>query len=158
MPPLSDDEQALRDAALATPEPATVDGMNEQSPYGASQAAGYFLQLYPYVFATGDLTTWEEMSEDECDFCSSVAEGVREIHDDEGWVEPWTPEITIVSYGTDPADPERYVVQTRFFAPAHKSYDGIPITTSNVDARDVSIDVQLRWQGDHWVVEGAKVE
>ncbi|VEG27940.1 Uncharacterised protein [Actinomyces howellii] len=158
VPPLSSQQQASYDAAMATPEPSRVDGMDEHSPYGASQAAGYFLQLYPYVFATGDLNAWEGMSEDGCDFCSSVSEGVREMHDSGGWAEPWTPEISIVSYGTDPADPERHVIETRFLAPAHKTYSGRPGTVSNIEARDVAIYVQVRWQGDRWAVEGVKVE
>ncbi|WP_237585282.1 DUF6318 family protein, partial [Actinomyces howellii] len=74
---------------MATPEPSRVVGMDEQSPAGAEATAIYFLSLYPYAFATGDLTTWKEMSEDDCIFCNSVIEPFSpglfvEADDDEG--------------------------------------------------------------------------
>ena len=52
--------------------------MDEVSAAGAEAAAVYFLQLYPYVYATGDLDEWREMSHPECVFCSSVIANVEE--------------------------------------------------------------------------------
>ncbi|WP_240646138.1 DUF6318 family protein [Georgenia sp. SYP-B2076] len=48
---------------------------------GAEAAAQYFLELYPYVHRTGDLTEWRAMADPECIFCKSVADGVSELFD-----------------------------------------------------------------------------
>jgi len=45
---------------------------------GAEAVAMYFLQLYPYVYATNDLTEWRALSHPECVFCASVIQGVEE--------------------------------------------------------------------------------
>ena len=52
--------------------------MDEVSAAGAEATAVYFLQLYPYVYATGDLSEWRELSHPECVFCSSVISNVED--------------------------------------------------------------------------------
>ncbi len=42
--------------------------------------ATYFLSLYPYAYATGDLADWEVISSDACVFCSSVVTNVSAMH------------------------------------------------------------------------------
>lgn len=44
----------------------------------AEAVAVYFLQLFPYAFATGDLTDWNEFSHSECVYCASVRSDVEE--------------------------------------------------------------------------------
>ena len=63
------------DAAVKPERPAAMD---EVSAAGAEAAAVYFLQLYPYVYATGDLEEWRELSHPECVFCASVITNVEE--------------------------------------------------------------------------------
>ncbi len=60
--------------AVAPERPAAMD---EISVAGAEAAAAYFLQLYPYVYATGDLAEWKALSHPECVFCASVIENVE---------------------------------------------------------------------------------
>ena len=43
----------------------------------AEAVAVYFLQLYPYVYATGDLAEWRALSHPECIFCADVATDVE---------------------------------------------------------------------------------
>jgi len=58
------------DAAAIPPErPAAMD---EVSIAGAEAFATYYLELYPYVFATGDLETYRTHSHPECIFCADV--------------------------------------------------------------------------------------
>ncbi|MHB1063722.1 MAG: DUF6318 family protein [Georgenia sp.] len=69
----------------ATPEPPEVvkptpsDAMRRDDVAGAEAAAVYFTELYPYVYATGDLTEWKAMSHPECIFCTSVIDNVGEL-------------------------------------------------------------------------------
>uniref|UniRef100_UPI0028E56CF7 DUF6318 family protein n=1 Tax=Actinomyces dentalis TaxID=272548 RepID=UPI0028E56CF7 len=66
---LSPQERALRDAALAAPEPQRPAEADQHDLTGAIAAAQYFITLYPYVYATGDLTAFRAMSDATCKFC-----------------------------------------------------------------------------------------
>lgn len=61
--------------AIAPERPAE---MAEISVAGAEAAATYFLQLYPYVYATNDLAEWQALSHPDCGFCGSVITNVQE--------------------------------------------------------------------------------
>ena len=39
--------------------------------------AEYFVLLYPYVYATGDLAEWNALSDPDCKFCASVVDNAR---------------------------------------------------------------------------------
>jgi len=74
--------------ATPTPEPdpdeATVPperpDLSQVDAETAEALAVYFLQLYPYVYATGDLTDWRALSHPECIFCASVIGNVEKMH------------------------------------------------------------------------------
>lgn len=63
------------DAAIAPERPAAMDEVNAA---GAEAVAVYFLELYPYVYATGDLDEWRALSHPDCIFCASVIANVEE--------------------------------------------------------------------------------
>lgn len=65
-----------------TPDAATPPERPDMSVVDAATAeavARYFLELYPYVYATGDLTEWKALSHPECIFCASVITNVEEM-------------------------------------------------------------------------------
>jgi len=61
------------DASVKPVRPAAMDQVNAA---GAEAVAVYFLNLYPYVYATNDLTEWKALSHPECVFCKSVIDNV----------------------------------------------------------------------------------
>src|SRR5450756_2482983 len=61
------------DASVKPVRPAAMDQVNAA---GAEAVAAYFLNLYPYVYATNDLTEWKALSHAECVFCKSVIDNV----------------------------------------------------------------------------------
>ena len=65
------------DASVKPVRPAAMD---QVSAAGAEAVAVYFLQLYPYVYASGDLTEWKALSDPECVFCKSVIDNVEALH------------------------------------------------------------------------------
>lgn len=67
-----------------TPDAATPPERPDMSAVDAATAeavAVYFLELYPYVYATGDLTEWRALSHPECEFCASVIANVEAMVD-----------------------------------------------------------------------------
>ena len=62
------------DASVKPVRPAVMDQVNA---VGAEALAVYFLNLYPYVYASNDLTEWKALSHAECVFCKSVIDNVE---------------------------------------------------------------------------------
>ena len=48
---------------------------------GALAAATYFMELYNYVNATGDLTEWDAVSDPGCEYCAAVHDDVEGTYD-----------------------------------------------------------------------------
>ncbi|TRW46272.1 DUF6318 family protein [Georgenia yuyongxinii] len=84
-------------------KPERPDAMRRDDVAGAEAAAQYFLLLYPYVYASGDLAEWEAMSHPECVFCAGVFESVEELHGRGGYAEGGEIAIERVA-GREPLD------------------------------------------------------
>ena len=154
-PTLSPEDAAARATALAMEPPAPYTP--EFTPDGAAEATTYFIELYPYVYATGDLDAWERMSEDDCIFCNSVINNVTELHNTGGWADPWGQETTRLEWWIDQEDPNRYVVRSQVVSEAHTAHseDG---ARSDVETSDEVLLVQLYWTGNNWNIEAVEVE
>lgn len=55
--------------------------MKRKDAKGAAAAAEYFIELYPYVMATGDTEEFEAMSHRACGFCDELASQASAIQD-----------------------------------------------------------------------------
>lgn len=65
--------------AVAT-APERPAAMATASADGAAAAASYFISLYPYVYATGDLAEWDALADPSCEFCTMVSDEVEDLH------------------------------------------------------------------------------
>ncbi|WP_103062431.1 DUF6318 family protein [Actinomyces qiguomingii] len=154
-PTLSPELAAARATALAMepPNPYTP----QFTPEGAAEAATYFLNLVPYVYATGDLDAWKNMSKDDCKFCNGVGTEASELHDAGGWTDPWEQEITPLDYWTDENDPNRYVIRTNVTTETHASHlDGQ--TTRQIEKAEHVLLIQTYWTNSNWTIEIVQVE
>ena len=150
---LSPQERALRDTALATPRPERPAEADQHDMAGAVAAAEYFITLYPYVYATGDLTDFRAMSAATCKFCNTVITKVTDMHTAGGWIDPWEQQTTFTSISDDPSTPDRYVVELNLVSDEHVSHRmGEPPQTNEED--QMPILVQLLWKdGTGWTIE-----
>ena len=150
---LSPEERALRDTALATPEPQRPAEADQHNLTGAIAVAEYFITLYPYVYATGDLTAFRAMSDATCKFCSTVTTKVTDMHTVGGWVDHWEHHATFTSITADVSTPDRYVVEFHLVADQHVSHRmGEPPQTNEDNQGPILI--QLLWKdGTGWIVE-----
>lgn len=51
----------------------------------AYQLARYYLDLYPYVKATGDATEWDKYAHPECEYCAVVSEAAEAANSVGAW-------------------------------------------------------------------------
>jgi hypothetical protein avisC_06974 len=153
------DQAAEREAALAMPAPQRPENMDENSSEGAIATATYVVQLYPYVYATGDLEQWKAMSQQDCLFCNSVITNVGKLHEAGGWISPWTHTITRTDYLDPGPDSEYSQVDVVFDQEASYSYDGTgaPPDVSE-PATGTLLMLAMKYVEGRWVVRGGRVE
>ncbi|MHA7132750.1 DUF6318 family protein [Oerskovia turbata] len=86
--PVVESPPPVVEAPSPTPTPTAVGPVKPERPadmartdeVGAAAAAVYFLELYPYVMATGDLAEWDAMTwVDLCGFCTATRDQAHEI-------------------------------------------------------------------------------
>jgi hypothetical protein len=72
--------QASEPVPTSTPTlPASSPAMAQPTAEGALAAAQYYMGLYDFSMATGDLTEWRAMSAADCKFCNKVIARVEEL-------------------------------------------------------------------------------
>ena len=144
---------AQREAALAMEEPVWPVEAEQNDPTGAQQAAIYFVSLYPYAFATGDLTQWDAMSENRCVLCTSIHDGVTQLHEDGGWADPWSLEPSGTEYWDPTPGYDHSRVDVTYSAGPATSHlgDGSHQTTSDAEEGAV-ITLAMRYVNGRWMV------
>ena len=156
---LPQEQAAAREAALAMAAPERPVNMDEDSPEGAVATGSYFVQLYPYVYATGDLEQWRAMTRQDCLFCGSVITNVTSLHDSGGWRDPWSQNIVKTTY-LDPGPGSEYSrVDVTFDREATYTYDG---TGAEPEVSDpvprTQLILAMRYEDGHWIIRGGQVE
>ena len=133
--------------------------MDENSSEGAIATATYVVQLYPYVYATGDLEQWKAMSQQDCLFCNSVITNVGKLHEAGGWISPWTHTITRTDYLDPGPDSEYSQVDVVFDQEASYSYDGTgaPPDVSE-PATGTLLMLAMKYVDGHWAIREGQVE
>ncbi|WP_125775589.1 DUF6318 family protein [Antribacter gilvus] len=91
-------------AASPTPpaKPERPEAMERDDAEGAAAAAQYFIEMYPYVMATGDTAEFEAMSHDACGFCVDTLSQANQIKNrDETWTGGEITSSLVESYEQD---------------------------------------------------------
>lgn len=68
-------------------KPKRPEAIKRDDAEGAAAAAEYFIELYPYVMATGDTEEFEAMSHRACGYCEGVLDNAAWLQDESGTFE-----------------------------------------------------------------------
>ncbi|WP_126412065.1 DUF6318 family protein [Actinomyces slackii] len=155
---LSVEEWGLKQEALATAAPVMPELATYNTPEGRGAAAEYFAALFPYVYATGDLTEWKAMSEEGCKYCQAVIDQVETLHAKGGWVDPWEMTITDTTIYVQNEGYDYAAVEVTIDQPAGLQHNGDG-TTKSYDAKPVTVlHLSMRWNGERWTVGGGNTK
>ena len=156
---LPQEQAAAREAALAMAAPERPENMDEDSPEGAVATGSYFVQLYPYVYATGDLEQWRAMTRQDCLFCGSVITNVTSLHESGGWRDPWSQNIVKTTY-LDPGPGSEYSrVDVTFDREATYTYDGTGAEPEVAEPHSGTVIIfAMKYVEGHWVIREGQVE
>ena len=141
------------DVTVKPERPAALDG--PPSVEGAVAVAEYFLLLFPYVNATGDLRDWSDLSNAECVYCTNVAARVTEkfnlgLHDIGG-------ESSITEAIGNEVDPGRwYMAKIRLLQAESATVDATgSVVESYPGAVAYRVDLAVVWDGGIWSIREA---
>lgn len=67
------------------PHPEPHEDIENDGQAGAEAAAVYFVKLFPYSLATGDLEAWDQISAESCEHCDLIRGNITEIYDAGGY-------------------------------------------------------------------------
>ena len=154
-----DDASGGEDPSEEPPPPPEVEAperpaeMNEETVDGAIAAATYFMELYPYIYATGDLAEWDELSDDGCEFCDNSRELALDLTEGGGYATGGEVEIFSAD-GGGPYDDDVFAVQLGIhFAPSTFVYaDGVREDHGEAERPDFRLS--MLWRDGAWVVLG----
>ena len=133
-----------RPAALD--EPPSVDG--------AVAVAEYFVQLFPYINATGDLSAWSQLSHTDCIFCadstSTVEAKVANGQHDEGGA------LTVTAASGVEVEPGAwYTVTVDFVQDPSVTKDATGAVVKEFpETKRLRSNIVTIWQNGTWSVRG----
>ena len=132
------------------PDMSTVDAAT------AEAVAVYFLQLYPYVYATGDLSEWRELSHPECVFCASVITNVEQMladgHTADGGM------VSVRDVTSVQVSARHFTVELVLTQSDGLEYDASGTVVDRSVGRDYLMTVSVLAEDGAWLIRGVDVE
>lgn len=121
---------------------------------GAVAVAAYFVQLFPYINATGDLDAWNALSHPDCIFCADSKATVNEKvangqHDDGG-------ALTVTDAAGVEVDPGSWYTVTLDFVqdPSVTKDAGGTVVKEFPDSKSLRSNIVVIYQDGGWSVRG----
>lgn len=133
--------------------PAAMDTVDVD---GAAAVARYFLELYPYVYATGDLAEWKAMSHPECIFCASVVTNVEAERAAGGRSDGGL--VTIRSSTGVDIRPDYFTITLEAQQGPSNEYGPDGAVIDHSDGSDAIITVIVLSEPAGWVIRGIEVQ
>lgn len=134
-------------------KPERPADMERTDEVGAAAAAVYFLELYPYVMATGDLEEWDAISYvDLCEFCVKV---VSDVADFQSAGSSYTGgEVTVEVTKTYPVDTllGAYPLDVKLTQAASTVKDPSGVIVDSTEAASAPLRVELIHDGTSWLL------
>jgi len=142
--------------STAPVEPTPTPEMAQPSADGAAATARYFIELYMYALATGDLETWRAMSADDCKMCNKVIAQVEDLAAQQHTVSTQSLEFP-ASSGMETVPLQSYGADLTVEQGAWTEHDASGAAVSSGPPVAVQMFFALAWQGDTWLVRQVDV-
>ncbi|MEE6282679.1 DUF6318 family protein [Georgenia sp. MJ170] len=140
------------------PEPSPPPEMEGDDIEGAKAAAVYFIELYTFVYVTGQLEQWELISHPECQFCAGVADRVNDVHADGGYADGPVIEVVSIEAEAPDGDFAFYSVWMDVTESRSSRFNQAGAVIDTTDGGPSGFDVALLRTTDGWQVRGAVVQ
>lgn len=145
------------ETATTVPHPQRPEAMERDDVEGAIAAAEYFIELYPYVYATGDLEEWEEISDADCQFCQGVADSASELRDSGGYGEGPVIEVSGREVFPRADEQNQLIVELSAEEGASRHLDSRGEAIKESDGGPLEILVAVSYDEAEWLVRGVRL-
>ncbi|UJP40100.1 DUF6318 family protein [Cellulomonas palmilytica] len=147
-------EAAEFDASVPPKSPKGLSG--PPSSDAALEVAQYFMSLFPYAQATGDLEAWNSLSGEFCDYCANAGDMVEDLsegqHSVGGRIEFTETRATEIRAG-------EYGVLLRFTEHPSATLDASGAVVEDFPKTSrVVADMHVVWRDGRWSIEAAAVD
>ena len=133
-------------------KPERPEAMEREDAKGAAAAAEYFIELYPYVMATGDTEEFEAMSHRACGFCDDALEQANQIRiRHEAWSGGEIRTVLLETYARDEVTGV-YPLDFEVEQDAARITDGEGATVFEGEDERATYRVELGRTSGNWVV------
>ncbi|WP_277986466.1 DUF6318 family protein [Promicromonospora panici] len=154
--PTGESTPVASDSASPTPtgpaKPERPEAMKRDDAKGAAAAAEYFIELYPYVMATGDTEEFEAMSHRACGFCDDALEQAKRIRTrHETWTGGEIRSVLLETYARDEVT-GIYPLDFEVEQSAAQITDADGVTVFEGEDEQATYRVELGWKSGDWVV------
>ena len=152
--------QSPRDAATAVIHPLPVAGPELARPddIGAMATVTYYLELFEYSQATGDMQAWQELATPNCSYCAAIAGRTERLYDGGGWVEGDVLTVHTVEAQLQTGREIDYFVLVNLTESAHVFVYGSGKVRMLPERRVPFIAYGLVRVGERWMVDGVDTD
>jgi hypothetical protein len=154
--PTGDPTPAVSASASPTPsvpaKPERPDAMKRDDAEGAAAAAEYFIELYPYVMATGDTEEFEAMSHRACGFCEQALKDADRIQDREQSFHGGETAVKVLDQYLQDHLTGIYPLDVEVEQEASETVDADGSIFSSAEAQVSEHRVEVGRKNDRWVV------
>lgn len=140
------------------PEPTMDPAAQAQSQDGAIAFASYAMQVYSYMYLSGDTQAWAALSSQDCQFCETAQTQAGDLYNSGGWLHiPEPPFIAVANLTV--AEPE--AADSPWIATMEVTENDSQWYRTDSDVSTHGGEVHPEWalamvyQGDQWVIVAA---
>lgn len=140
-----------QDVTVEPTEPAALDGPATED--NAVAVAKYFISLFPYAYATGDLDTWDDLSGPNCKYCASVHKAVKGVFSQGNHGVGGAHDIGFGSGSSTDSNSYIVSIDVKEYPSQTVASDG-SVVEDFPDTRYYRSDLELSWKNNRWVIDG----
>ena len=140
-----------QDVTKAPPPPDALGGPATES--NAVEVGKYFMALFPYAVATGDLGSWNRLSGPDCHYCATLRSIVVEMADAK---QHGTGGAYDIGFSTGSAlDEDTYILSIELKQyPSQTLDDDGNVVDDYPDVIFYRANIETTWDGSRWIVDG----
>lgn len=119
---------------------------------GALAAAQYFMDLFVYANATGDLTDWDAVSGPNCSFCQNTHEDITSVYGGGGRIDGAEATFTDAQVVGSSPSLNVWAIQYAYATASGTAVDAAGTPTHTYEAEDGLLLLNVGWTGEGWAL------
>ncbi|WP_304502251.1 DUF6318 family protein [Brachybacterium sp. FME24] len=134
------------------PRPEEPAGLTEQSPEGAQATLTYLLESYSYMMSSGDVSTWENSVDQQCQVCVSFLDNAQLLAEQDGYLVDGDFVVHSTTFSGTGEPPATGEVVADFTQEHSLLVDDPNLQPNALEEISGQLIAQIAWDGERWRV------